>query len=65
MLHPPRADRIVVQPQAPEALGLRGYDSVRLATALELRMTKLSLMTWARVLARAVERVGLGVAGSG
>jgi len=47
-----------------EDLGLRGYDSVHLATALELGDDEVVVVTWDRDLARATERVGLGVAGS-
>lgn len=46
-----------------ENLGLRGYDAVHLATALELGDEEVVLVTWDRDLARASERVGLGVAG--
>ncbi len=46
-----------------EDLGLRGYDAVHLATALELGDEEVVLVTWDRVLGRAAERVGLGVAG--
>ena len=48
-----------------EDLGLRGYDSVHLATALELGDDEVVVVTWDRDLARATERVGLGVAGAG
>jgi hypothetical protein len=48
-----------------EALGLRGYDSVHLATALELGDDEAAVVTWDRDLARATEEVGLGVAGFG
>lgn len=47
-----------------EHLGLRGYDAVHLATALELGDEEVVLVTWDRDLARAAERVGLGIAGS-
>lgn len=46
-----------------EAFGLRGYDAVHLATALELGDEEIVLVTWDRQLAGAAERVGLGVAG--
>jgi len=46
-----------------ERLGLRGYDAVHLATALELGDEEIVLVTWDRDLARAAERAGLGVAG--
>lgn len=46
-----------------EDLGLRGYDAVHLATALELGDPEVVLVTWDRDLGRAAERVGLGVAG--
>jgi uncharacterized protein len=48
-----------------EDLGLRGYDAVHLATALELGDDEVVVVTWDRDLARATERVGLGVAGAG
>lgn len=48
-----------------EDLGPRGYDSVHLATALELGDDEVVLVTWDRDLARATEEVGLGVAGFG
>lgn len=48
-----------------EDLGLRGYDSVHLATALELGDDEVVVVTWDRELARATEEVGLGVAGFG
>lgn len=46
-----------------ESLGLRGYDAVHLATALELGDPEVVLVTWDRDLGRAAEHVGLGVAG--
>jgi predicted nucleic acid-binding protein len=46
-----------------EDLGIRGYDAVHLATALELRDEEVVLVTWDLDLARAAERVGLGLAG--
>lgn len=46
-----------------EDLGLRGYDAVHLATALELGDEEAVLVTWDRDLARAGERVGISVAG--
>ena len=46
-----------------EDLGLRGYDAVHLATALELGDEEIVFVTWDRDLARAAERVGIGVAG--
>jgi predicted nucleic acid-binding protein len=46
-----------------EQLGLRGYDAVHLTTALELGDEEVVLVTWDRDLARAAERLGLGVAG--
>jgi uncharacterized protein len=46
-----------------EDLGLRGYDAVHLATALELGDEEVVLVTWDRDLARAAERTGLGLAG--
>lgn len=48
-----------------EGFGLRGYDSVHLATALELGDEELVLVTWDRDLAGAAERAGLGIAGLG
>ena len=50
--------------QYAEDLGLRGYDSVHLATALELGDEEVVVVTWDRDLARAAEEVGLGVAGA-
>lgn len=47
-----------------EELSLRGYDSVHLATALELGDDEVVVVTWDRDLARASERIGLGVAGA-
>jgi predicted nucleic acid-binding protein len=46
-----------------EDLGLRGYDAVHLATALELGDEEVVLVTWDRDLAQAAERVGLSIAG--
>ncbi len=46
-----------------EDLGLRGYDAVHLATALELGDEEVALVTWDRDLAHAAEQVGLGQAG--
>jgi predicted nucleic acid-binding protein len=46
-----------------EDLGLRGYDAVHLATALELGDEEVVVVTWDRDLARATEQVGLGLAG--
>jgi predicted nucleic acid-binding protein len=46
-----------------EDLGLRGYDAVHLATALELGDEEVVLVTWDRDLAHAAEQVGLGQAG--
>lgn len=48
-----------------EDLGLRGYDAVHLATALELGDEEVVVVTWDRDLADATERVGLGLAGVG
>jgi predicted nucleic acid-binding protein len=48
-----------------EDLGLRGYDSVHLATAVELGDDEVVVVTWDRDLARATEEIGLSVAGSG
>ena len=47
-----------------EELGLRGYDAVHLATALELGDEEVVVVTWDRDLAHAAERVGLGLAGA-
>jgi predicted nucleic acid-binding protein len=46
-----------------ENLGLRGYDAIHLATALELGDEEVVLVTWDRDLARAAGRVGLAIAG--
>lgn len=46
-----------------EHLGLRGYDAVHLATALELGDEEAVLVTWDRDLAHAAEQMGLGQAG--
>jgi len=46
-----------------EDLGLRGYDAVHLATALELGDEEVVLVTWDRDLARATEQVGLSAGG--
>lgn len=43
-----------------EDLGLRVYDAVHLATALELSDEEVVVVTWDRALARAAEQVGLG-----
>jgi uncharacterized protein len=48
-----------------EDLGLRGYDAVHLATALELGDEEAVLVTWDRDLAAAAEKTGLGTAGPG
>lgn len=48
-----------------EDMGLRGYDAIHLATALELGDEEVVLVTWDRDLARAAGRVGLGIAGIG
>ena len=48
-----------------ETLGLRGYDAVHLATALELGDEEIVLVTWDRDLVQAAESVGLAVAGFG
>lgn len=47
-----------------EDLGLRGYDAVHLTTALELGDEEVVFVTWDRDLARAAEKVGLGLARS-
>jgi predicted nucleic acid-binding protein len=44
-----------------EALGLRGYDAVHLATALELQ-DEVAMITWDAELRRAAESAGLVVA---
>lgn len=46
-----------------DELGLRGYDAVHLATALELD-DDVALVTWDADLQRATERAGLPVAGA-
>lgn len=46
-----------------EHLGLRGYDALHLATALELGDEEAVVVTWDRDLARAAGCVGLGIAG--
>lgn len=46
-----------------EDLGLRGYDAVHLATALELGDEEVVFVTWDRDLAQAAQRSGLGIAG--
>lgn len=43
--------------------GLRGYDAVHLATALELGDQEAVLVTWDRDLAGAAEHAGLSIAG--
>lgn len=48
-----------------EDLSLRGYDSVHLATAIELGDDEVVVVTWDQDLAQATERVGLSVAGPG
>lgn len=48
-----------------EELGLRGYDAVHLATALELGDEEVVLVTWDTDLARTAQKVGLGIAGLG
>jgi predicted nucleic acid-binding protein len=45
-----------------ETLGLRGYDAVHLATALELGDEEVVVVTWDRDLAKAAQKVGLGLA---
>lgn len=47
-----------------EDFGLRGYDAVHLATALELGDEEIVVVTWDRDLARAAERAGLGIGGA-
>lgn len=51
--------------QHAEGFGLRGYDAVHLATALELGDEEVVLVTWGRDLTAAAGRAGLGVAGRG
>ena len=46
-----------------DALGLRGYDAVHLASALALGGEEVALITWDGDLGGAAERMGLGVAG--
>lgn len=48
-----------------EALDLRGYDAMHLATAIGLGDEEAVMVTWDRDLSRAAERVGLSVAGIG
>jgi predicted nucleic acid-binding protein len=45
-------------------LGLRGYDAVHLATALDLGDEEVVFVTWDEDLRRAASSVGLGTAGS-
>lgn len=47
-----------------ESLGLRGYDAVHLATALDLGEEEVALVTWDDDLDRAARSLGLAVAGS-
>jgi predicted nucleic acid-binding protein len=47
-----------------ESLGLRGYDAVHLATALDLGEEEVALITWDDDLDRAAQSLGLAVAGS-
>jgi predicted nucleic acid-binding protein len=47
-----------------EVHGLRGYDAIHLATALELGDEEAVLVTWDRDLARAAAAAGLAVAGA-
>lgn len=47
--------------QLAEDLGLRGYDAVHLATALDLGDPDVALITWDADLRRAAEQAGLGV----
>lgn len=46
-----------------ENLGLRGYDAVHLATAMELGDEDVVMIAWDADLRAAAERLGLGVAG--
>jgi predicted nucleic acid-binding protein len=46
-----------------EELGLRGYDAVHLATALDLGDEDVVMVTWDADLRRAAEEGGLGVPG--
>lgn len=46
-----------------EDLGLRGYDAVHLATALELGDEEAVMVTWDIALNHAAGQVGLGVSG--
>ena len=43
--------------------GLRGYDAVHLATALDLGEEEVVLVTWDEELGQAAEAAGLGAAG--
>ena len=45
--------------------GLRGYDAVHLATALDLGEEELVFVTWDEDLRRAANAAGLGTASSG
>jgi predicted nucleic acid-binding protein len=59
-------DREVTQRAGRQAteFGLRGYDAVHLATALDLGEEELILVTWDEDLRRAASAAGLGTAGS-
>jgi len=48
---------------SPKTSGLRGYDAVHLATALELDDENVAFVTWDSNLRRAAENSGLGVTG--
>jgi hypothetical protein len=48
-----------------ERFGLRGYDAVHLATALELGDEETVMVTWDADLAEAAKKAGLGSAGVG
>jgi len=47
-----------------ESFGLRGYDAVHLATALDLGGEEVALITWDNDLNQAAQSLGLVVAGS-
>lgn len=47
-----------------ESFGLRGYDAVHLATALDLGEEEVALITWDGDLGQAAESIGFAVAGS-
>ncbi|MBA3865580.1 MAG: type II toxin-antitoxin system VapC family toxin [Solirubrobacterales bacterium] len=58
-------DRALTEAAGPlaEELGLRGYDAVHLATALDLSDEETVFVTWDEDLSAAAEKTGLSVAG--